>query len=86
MDVEAGTLLRVTMTDDPREAASPSTMGLAAIAALLAGRTTEATDLADPRLTGADEVALWRAIQGAMADEGSAEGGDGAGETVRPCC
>jgi tetratricopeptide (TPR) repeat protein len=59
------------MKDDPREAASPSTIGLAAIAALVAGRPREAGDLADPRLTGTDEVALWRALQTAMTDEGS---------------
>jgi hypothetical protein len=71
MTAEAQTLLRVAMKDDPREAASPSTIGLAAIAALMAGRPNEAGDLSDPRLTGTDEVALWRAIQAAMADEGS---------------
>ena len=68
---EAQTLLRITMKDDPKEAASPVTNGLAAIAALLAGRPGEAGDLSDPRLTGTDEIALWRAIQTAMADEGS---------------
>jgi len=68
---EAQTLLRVTMKDDPREAASPATVGLAAIAALLAGRLQDAGELADPHLTGSDEVALWRAIQTAMADEES---------------
>jgi hypothetical protein len=69
---EAETLLRVTMKDDPVEAASPATIGLAAIAALLAGRPAEAADLSDPRLTGTDEVALWRAIRTAMSEEGSA--------------
>jgi hypothetical protein len=71
LGVEARTLLQVTMKDDPIEAASPTTIGLAAIAALLADRPGEAGDLADPRLTGADEIALWRAIQTAMSDEGS---------------
>jgi hypothetical protein len=71
LGAETQTLLRITMKDDPREAASPATIGLAAIAALLAGRPGEAGDLADPRLTGTDEIALWRAIQMAMADEGS---------------
>jgi len=68
---EAQTLLRVTMKDDPREASLPVTMGLAAIAALLAGRPAEAGDLDNPRLTGTDEIALWRAIRTAMSDEGS---------------
>jgi hypothetical protein len=68
---EVQTLLQVTMKDDPREAESPSTIGLAAIAALLANRPAEAGGLADPRLTGTDEVALWRAIQTAMQDDAS---------------
>ncbi len=71
LGAEAQTLLRVTMKDDPAEAASPSTIGLAAIAALLAGRPREAGDLSDPRLTGTDEVAMWRAIQTAMSDDAS---------------
>src|SRR6202012_495568 len=44
-----------------------------AIAALLAGRPGEAGAIADPRLTGTDDVALWRAIRLAMTDEGSPE-------------
>jgi hypothetical protein len=68
---EVQTLLQVTMKDDPREADSPSTIGLAAIAALLANRPAEAAGLADPRLTGTDEVALWRAILMAMQDDAS---------------
>jgi len=71
MGAEAETLLRIAMKDDPREAANPATIGLAAVAALLAGRPNEAGDLADPRLTGTDEIAMWRAIQTAMSDEGS---------------
>jgi hypothetical protein len=46
LGVEARTLLQVTMKDDPIEAASPTTIGLAAIAALLADRPGEAGDLA----------------------------------------
>ena len=71
LGAEVQTLLRITMKDDPREAASPTTVGLAAIAALLAGRPREAGELADPRLTGTDEIAMWRAIQTAMSDEAS---------------
>ncbi len=69
--VEAQTLLQVTMKDDPREAQSPVTIGLAAIAALLANRPAEAAGLADPRLTGSDEIALWRAVRMAMLDKAS---------------
>jgi len=68
---EAQTLLQVTMKDDPHEAESPTTIGLAAIAALLANRPAEAVGLADPRLNGTDEVALWRAILLAMQDDAS---------------
>ena len=68
---EAQSLLRVTAKDDPREAVSPDTMGLAAIAALLTGRPREAADLGAAALDGTDEIALWRGVQMAMADEGS---------------
>jgi hypothetical protein len=71
LGAEVRTLLRVTMEDDPREADSPSTIGLAAIAALLANRPAEAGGIMDPRLTGTDEVALWRAILLAMQDDAS---------------
>jgi tetratricopeptide (TPR) repeat protein len=68
---EAGSLLRLAAEQDPREAASPDTGALTAIAALLAGRTAEADALLDPRLDGTDEIALWRAVRLAMLDEGS---------------
>jgi hypothetical protein len=71
LGAEAATVLHVAMKDDPREAAAPTTIGLAAIAALLAGRPGEAGDLADPRLTGTDEIAMWRALATAMADDAS---------------
>ncbi len=71
MGVEAQTLTRLAAKDDPREAASPEAIGLGAIGALLAGRFAESGDLADPRLNGTDEIALWRALQTAMTDEGA---------------
>ena len=71
MGAEAQTLLRIAMKDDPLEAPSPATVGLAAIAALLAGRPGEASEINDPRLTGTDEIAMWRAILAAQSDEGS---------------
>jgi hypothetical protein len=73
LTAEAAALLQVAEEQDPKEAASPDTIGLKAIAALLAGRPEDAGGLADPRLTGADDVALWRAIRLAMTDEGSPE-------------
>jgi hypothetical protein len=71
MAAEAQGLLQMAAEQDPKEAASPDTGALSAIAALLAGRPDEADALADPRLNGTDEIALWRAIRQAMADEGS---------------
>lgn len=68
---EAGSLLHMAAEQDPREAASPDTAALTAIAALLAGRTAEADALLEPRLDGSDEIALWRAVRVAILDEGS---------------
>jgi tetratricopeptide (TPR) repeat protein len=68
---EAGSLLHMTAEQDPREAASPDTAALTAIAALLTGRTAEAGALLDSRLDGYDDIALWRGVRLAMLDEGS---------------
>jgi tetratricopeptide (TPR) repeat protein len=68
---EAGSLLKMASEEDPKEAASPDTGGLTAIAALLASRPEDADALADPRLTGSDEISLWRGISLAMQDHGS---------------
>ena len=58
MAAEAESLLQMAAEQDPKEAASPDTGALTAIAALLAGRPEEADALADPRLNGTDEIAL----------------------------
>jgi tetratricopeptide (TPR) repeat protein len=71
MDAEAESLLHVAAEQDPKEAASADTAALTGIAALLAGRPNEADGLDDPRLTGTDEIALWRAVRQAMEDSGS---------------
>ncbi|PPQ26801.1 hypothetical protein CCS01_29145 [Rhodopila globiformis] len=71
MEAEAQGVLQVAADQDPREAASADTEALTAIAALLAGRPDEAQGLDDPRLTGTDEIALWRAVRQAMQDPGS---------------
>ncbi len=71
MDAEAESLLHLAAEDDPKQAASPDASALAAVAALLAGRTSEADGLDDPRLTGTDDIALWRAVRMAALDEGS---------------
>lgn len=73
MAAEADALLRVIAEQDPKEAASPDTIILKAIAALLAGRQNEARALADPRFGGTDEDALWRAVLLATRQEGSPE-------------
>lgn len=71
MAAEAQSLLKMAAEQDPKQAASPTTEALTAIAALLAGRPEEASGLADPKLDGTDEIALWRAIRMAMLDQGS---------------
>jgi hypothetical protein len=68
---EAEGLLHMAADSDPKEAASPDTKALTAIAALLAGRPEEAGGLMDPKLDGTDEIALWRGVRLAMQDEGS---------------
>ncbi len=69
MGAEAQSLLKLTIEDDPREAADPDATGLAAIAALLADRLPESAAIDDPALTGSDEVALWRAVRAAKLQE-----------------
>ena len=71
MAAEAESLLQSAAAEDPKLAASPDVAGLTAIAAVLAGRLPELDGLNDPRLTGTDDVALWRAVRQAMLDEGS---------------
>jgi tetratricopeptide (TPR) repeat protein len=71
LTAEAEGLLHTAADQDPKEAASPNTGALTAIAALLAGRPEEADALMDPRLDGTDEISLWRAVRQAMQDDGS---------------
>jgi tetratricopeptide (TPR) repeat protein len=71
LSAEAESLLHMAADLDPKEAASPDTGALTAIAALLAGRPEEAGALTDPRLDGTDEISLWRAVRQAMLDDGS---------------
>jgi hypothetical protein len=68
---EAESLLKMATDQDPKEAASPDTAALTAIAALLAGRPEESGALMDPKLNGTDEIAFWRAVRQALLDEGS---------------
>src|SRR5277367_4188746 len=68
---EAQAMVRLAAADDPAIAASANAAGLGAIAALLAGRITETDGIEDPRLTGSDEVMLWRAVRAAGLERGS---------------
>ena len=65
---EAQAVLALVATEDPSAAVNPNVTGLLAIAALLAGRSPEAAGLDDPRLDGADDIALWRGVRDAMRD------------------
>jgi hypothetical protein len=69
---EAEAMLRLAAADDPATASSPDALGLAAIAALLAARPSEADGIEDPRLSGSDDVTLWRAVRAAEITPGSA--------------
>ncbi len=66
LDQEALGALRAAAAADPRLADDPDLLGLEGAAEVLAGRPDEAGGLLDPRLSGTDEVALWRALREAM--------------------
>ena len=66
MGPEAAALIELARIDDPRRANDPDSKGLAAIAALLSGRLGQSSGLDDPRLSGSDEIDLWRAARAAM--------------------
>jgi hypothetical protein len=71
MGPEAQSVLALAMAEDARLADDPGVIGLSAIAAMLAGRPVEANGIDDARLSGTDEIALWRAVSAAMRSEGS---------------
>ena len=73
LGVEAQSVLALTVTADGRGQDNPDLLGLSGVAALVAGRPAEAAGLDDPRLSGSDEVSLWRAVRIAMAREGAPE-------------
>jgi hypothetical protein len=68
---EAEAMLHLAAEDDPELAQSADAIGLRAIAALLAGRVADAGGIDDPRLTGSDEVTMWRAVHAAELTPGS---------------
>ena len=71
LGVEAQAMLQVATEEDPALAETADAAGLAAIAAMLADRMEEARAIDDPRLTGTDEIALWRAVRAARQQKGS---------------
>jgi hypothetical protein len=71
MGAEAQAVLAVAAEKDARITDNPDAIGLSAIAAMLAGRLPESAGIDDPRLTGSDEIALWRAVGAAMRNAGS---------------
>jgi hypothetical protein len=71
MGVEAQSLLQVAAADDPHEASASDNAALSGIAALLGHRPKEAGGLGDERLSGTDDITLWRAIRLASLQENS---------------
>jgi tetratricopeptide (TPR) repeat protein len=72
MGAEAAAVLDLAAAEDARAADDPQYGALAAVAAVLAGRDSDADGLDDPRLDGTDEIRLWRAVREAHRHPGSA--------------
>ncbi len=72
LGVEAQSVLDVVAAADPSFVERPETMGLRAVAALLAHRLDQASAMLDPRLNGTQEIDLWRALLQVARDEVSA--------------
>ncbi len=68
MGPETQAVVIATLAEDARAAEDPDIAALAAIAALLSGRTAQAEAIEDPRLTGTDEIAFWRAVCAAQVE------------------
>ena len=63
MSAEAEALLTLAATDDPNVARDRDTQALTGIAAVLAGRPTEAVGLDDVALPTGGDIALWRGLR-----------------------
>jgi len=63
LGAEAQALAQLTAAEDPQAALDAQTGGLAAMAAVIAGRPREAAFLSEPRLDGSDEINLWRGLR-----------------------
>ncbi|MDE2514817.1 MAG: hypothetical protein KGL12_02210 [Rhodospirillales bacterium] len=75
MGAEADGVLRLAASEDPAEAVRPGHLALAEIARIIAGDPRrpegEPDPLADPRLSGFDDIALWRALRKAEGHPGA---------------
>jgi hypothetical protein len=71
MGPEMQAVAAATVAEDARAAEDPDFAALAAIAALLSGRTGQSEAIEDPRLTGTDEIAFWRAVRAAQIEPGA---------------
>ncbi len=65
MSAEAEALLGLAAAEDPAVARDPSAAALTGVAAVLAGRPSEAAGLDDPALPTGGDIALWRGIRDA---------------------
>jgi hypothetical protein len=71
LGAEAEALLQLAAADDPHEVAAADNAALTGMAAVLAHRADEASGLNDERLSGTDDIALWRAVRPAEQQDGS---------------
>jgi hypothetical protein len=71
LGAEAQAMLQLAVADDPHEAEAADNAALTGMAAVLAHRASEAVGLDDERLSGTDDMALWRAVHLAEQQEGS---------------
>ena len=87
LDAEAQGAMEVAFADSPELRDQPQAIALGAIAAFMADRHPAGQGLADPRLsdpklTGASEIKLWRALLAARQDEASRQAGRDLAATV----
>jgi hypothetical protein len=71
LGAEAQALLQLAGADDPHEAEAADNAALTGMGAVLAHRADEASGLDDARLSGTDDIALWRAARLAQQQDGS---------------
>jgi tetratricopeptide (TPR) repeat protein len=73
MGPEAQGEMRLAVMEDPRGADDPDTLALGSMAAMVAHRPEAAAAIDDKRLTGTDEIRLWRAIRRGQMQAATAE-------------